>query len=348
MWSAAASAADWRVYVCWPTAYDWVYHSGSDSSRTHCDTDDKYAHGRVWWSSTNASWIIDHLGTGSIPPISQPGSARLQKLYDTPDPSCATVWVSWSNSGPGCGFGLDMASVYRAEGVWNMRCDTYYLRYRTFVSVQDHRYEPPCDRYETGSDPFPVQYDDVTGLHPFAIPIFSLTGAGIVRGYADATFRPTAPVTRQTMAAYLYRQAGEPDMTGVDDGFSDVGDDHPFRDAIAWMTSSGLAQGYSDGTFRPGELLSRQAAAAYLHRLAGTPNPSGYPDPGYADVPVDHPFHGAIRWMTGAGITKGYDDGLFRPTATLSRQALASFLYLFIDNGWSPTMPSPSEPTIGP
>jgi hypothetical protein len=48
--------------------------------------------------------------------------------------------------------------------------------------------------------------------------------------------------------------------------FSDVGADHPFADDIAFMAESGIAGGFPDGTYRPGEPVSRQAMAAFLHR----------------------------------------------------------------------------------
>jgi hypothetical protein len=43
-------------------------------------------------------------------------------------------------------------------------------------------------------------------------------------------------------------------------------------------------------------------------------------------VGADHRFAEAIAWMARTGLARGYDDGTFRPTATVSRQAMASFL----------------------
>jgi hypothetical protein len=61
--------------------------------------------------------------------------------------------------------------------------------------------------------PFP----DVATTHPFCADIAWLAGAGVIGGYPDGTFRPTAPVTRQTIAALLVRYDGEV----VGDGFVD-------------------------------------------------------------------------------------------------------------------------------
>src|SRR5690606_2819720 len=47
--------------------------------------------------------------------------------------------------------------------------------------------------------------------------------------------------------------------------YADVTEDHPFHDEILWATDEGITGGYSDGTFRPTNAVSRQAAAAFLY-----------------------------------------------------------------------------------
>src|SRR5688500_11860470 len=46
----------------------------------------------------------------------------------------------------------------------------------------------------------------------------------------------------------------------------------------------------------------------------------------FSDVPTGHPFHDEISAIADAGITTGFDDGTYRPGATLTRQAMAAFL----------------------
>ena len=46
----------------------------------------------------------------------------------------------------------------------------------------------------------------------------------------------------------------------------------------------------------------------------------------FSDVPASNQFHADIDWMVDNGITNGYGDGTFRPTAPVSRQAFAAFL----------------------
>ena len=107
--------------------------------------------------------------------------------------------------------------------------------------------------------------------------------------------------------------------------FRDVPTDHPFEDEIAWMVDQGITQGYSDGTFRPGAEVTRQAAMAFLFRLVG--EPGGEYSNDFSDVPTTHPFHDEISWGAEQGLTGGYSDGTFRPGAGVARQAIAAFLH---------------------
>jgi hypothetical protein len=117
------------------------------------------------------------------------------------------------------------------------------------------------------SGPFPDPgYHDVRPGNPFAHEVAWLTAEGLSRGFSDGTFRPTAGVSRQAMAAFLHRFEGAPAGPFPNPGFVDVGVDHRFAREIGWLVAAGIAEGYDDGTFRPGAVVSRQAMAAFLLR----------------------------------------------------------------------------------
>ena len=172
----------------------------------------------------------------------------------------------------------------------------------------------------------PGPFPDVSGEGEFCEHITWLAARGVTDGYEGGEFRPSAPISRQAMAAFLYRLAGAPDGPFPDPGFADVPAGHGFADEIWWLASTGITGGYVDGTFRPTAGLSRQAMAAFLYRYEGSPaGPFG--DPSFLDVPATHGFADAIWWLASTGITNGYQDGTYRPTAPLSRQAMAAFLH---------------------
>jgi hypothetical protein len=176
-------------------------------------------------------------------------------------------------------------------------------------------------------------FRDVPSSHPFAAEIGWLVDEGVADGYADGTFGPTAPVSRQALAAFLARYQGAPVPAGGCPGapFADVPADHPFCGEIDWLRLQGLATGYDDGSFRPTATVSRQAAVAMLHRLAGSPGPGAACSGAgpFADVPADHPFCTEIAWAVAAGIASGYGDGHFRGAGDVSRQAAAAFLHRY-------------------
>jgi|GEM_PF-1978363 len=168
-------------------------------------------------------------------------------------------------------------------------------------------------------------FTDLPTTNPFFDAVCWGTATGLVAGYSDGTFRGTAPVTRQAAAVYLHRLFNQPLGPFPDPYFSDVLPGHPFRTQILWMANAGLTNGYSDGTFRPSAPVSRQAMAVELYQAAGAPA-GPFPDPGFSDVPADHPFFNQIAWLASTGITQGYSDGTYRPTSPVSRQAMVQFL----------------------
>ena len=187
-------------------------------------------------------------------------------------------------------------------------------------------------------------YEDVPTSHPFHGQILWMVSEGITTGFPDGTFRPTVAVTRQAAAAFLYRLAGEPEVTSQA-GFEDVPTEHPFHDEIAWMVDEGITTGFSDGTFRPTVPVTRQAAAAFLYRFEGQPPVSGVA--GFSDVPTEQPFHDQIAWMVSEGITTGFPDDTFRPVNDVTRQAMAAFLHRYV-HGEDPEAPEPEPDPESP
>ena len=169
-------------------------------------------------------------------------------------------------------------------------------------------------------------FSDVRFGYPFLAEVWAMREAGVVTGFGDGSYRPTALVTRQAMAAFLHRLAGAPRGPFPDPGFTDVGPDTPFADEIAWLASEGISRPDEQGAFRPGAPVSRGALAAFLHRLAGSP-PGPFPDARFRDATPEHPFGTAIAWLAHQGITTGYPDGSFRPAEPVRRGPMAAFLH---------------------
>jgi hypothetical protein len=178
---------------------------------------------------------------------------------------------------------------------------------------------------------------DVPETSDFCDDITWLLAEDIASGYDDDTFRPGNDVTRQAMAAFLMRDAERlvPGSTSGNwsssDTFDDVPSDHPFHDEIEWLASTGITNGFSDGTFRPENDINRMSMAAMLKRFTEYLYPGStagnWSASPFSDVPPSKPFHDEITWLASTGITNGYPDGTFHPDDDVSRQAMAAFLY---------------------
>ena len=78
-----------------------------------------------------------------------------------------------------------------------------------------------------------------------------------------------ALITREQMAAMLYRFAGSPAAGGSLEDYADAGSVSAWaREAMLWAVENGVINGM-DGTLSPGGTATRAQAAAMLTRFAG-------------------------------------------------------------------------------
>lgn len=133
--------------------------------------------------------------------------------------------------------------------------------------------------------------------------------------------------------------AGECAMGAGPASFRDVAASHQFRKEISWLSRQGITTGWPDGTFRPGQSVSRAAFAAFLYRYAGCPAFTPPAQSPFKDVPSDHQFYREITWLASAGVTTGWSDKSFRPENPIGRDAIATFLHRFAGTpSYEPTL----------
>ena len=186
----------------------------------------------------------------------------------------------------------------------------------------------------TATKPAVKQYFvDVPPTNVFYTEIQWLAEKGITTGWSDGTYRPTEKIERGAMAAYFYRMAGSPDVNlPATSPFKDVDPSFPFYKEIVWMHQQGITTGWADGTFRPHDAVNRDATAAFFYRYAKV---TGYTAPAsshFSDVKPGDMFYTEISWLESTGITRGWDDGTFRPVEGVQRDAMAAFMYRYDKN----------------
>ncbi|WP_172195974.1 glycosyl hydrolase 53 family protein [Saccharibacillus qingshengii] len=85
-------------------------------------------------------------------------------------------------------------------------------------------------------------------------------------------------------------------------------------------------QGYPDGTFRPGQAVTRAELAAMLLRVSGTAAPSGGANGAYADVAAGSWAAEAVRAVTESGWMRGTGADAFGPDRPVTRAEMAAVL----------------------
>lgn len=96
---------------------------------------------------------------------------------------------------------------------------------------------------------------------------------------------------------------------------------------IAWMSEMGISTGWPDGTYRPNQQVDRDAMAAFIYRLKGSPAWTPPARSPFTDISTGIQFFKEMTWLQNTGITTGWPDGTYRPWTTTYRDAMAAFIY---------------------
>ncbi|OPZ79136.1 MAG: N-acetylmuramoyl-L-alanine amidase LytC precursor [Actinobacteria bacterium ADurb.Bin444] len=104
--------------------------------------------------------------------------------------------------------------------------------------------------------------------------------------------------------------------------FSDVGKSSAEDEAVQYLVAAKVLAGYSDGTFRPGQPVTRGQAAKIVVAQQGVAPASSACR--FADV--DSTFAAFVEAAATKGWVGGYPDGQFRPYDSLQRQHMAVIL----------------------
>lgn len=92
---------------------------------------------------------------------------------------------------------------------------------------------------------------------------------GLMNGVGDGTaFDPDGSMTRAMLATVLYRQAGEPEVSGSPD-FTDALPNVWYSDAVAWAAENQLLRGYGNGLFGVNDPVSREMLQVVIARQNG-------------------------------------------------------------------------------
>ncbi len=180
--------------------------------------------------------------------------------------------------------------------------------------------------------PCAIQYADVFPTDYFYDAVRRLSCMGAVSGYADDTFRPYNNTTRGQLTKIVTLAEGWPVDTTGGPHFSDMPVDNPFYDYVETVYNRNVITGYSDGTFRWENNITRGQLCKVTVLAQDWPiDVTGGPH--FADVPVDYPFYSFIETAYNHGVVAGYRDGAFRPENNAKRGQVCKIVYDAITGG---------------
>lgn len=107
--------------------------------------------------------------------------------------------------------------------------------------------------------------------------------------------------------------------------FSDVPSTKHFAEAVNHLAERNIIGGYPDGTFKPGESITRGQAAAIIAKLTKL-DTTTVTNPGFKDVSTANGYYKAIAALSEKGVINGYGDGRFGPNDNITRGQMASIL----------------------
>ena len=112
-------------------------------------------------------------------------------------------------------------------------------------------------------------FGDVPSSAYYAAAVSWASSKGIVNGTGADVFSPNASITREQLAAMLYRYAGEPSVSADLSAYTDTVDISPYASkAVEWCVAKGILSGKSATRLAPQDTATRAECAAMLQRFA--------------------------------------------------------------------------------
>ena len=189
---------------------------------------------------------------------------RLQNRLDDKDiyvNGHVTVYAKWTASSvPGMLNGDDHFAYIQGYADGTVRPNNYITRAQVatiFFRLLDA--DVRDDNLTTYND-----FSDVAEDYWANTAISTMTKLGVINGYKDGNFRPNAYITRAEFAAICARF--DDTVKSGNSSFTDI-NGHWAKAEIERAATLGWIQGYSDGTFRPNNNITRAQAMTMINRV---------------------------------------------------------------------------------
>ncbi|WP_257156072.1 M60 family metallopeptidase [Bacillus cereus] len=173
-------------------------------------------------------------------------------------------------------------------------------------------------------------FKDVPQGHWAFNAIHDLANEGIIAGYGNGIFGMGDNVTREQVAALIYRTLHIEKQDKYENPYRDIDKNSTmFPEEILALTKLGIFQGDDQGNFRPKATLTRAEMAQVITKAFRLNVKSPH---NFNDVPANSWAKDAISAVQSNHIAAGVGEGKFVPDMKVTREQYAQFLYNAILN----------------
>lgn len=198
--------------------------------------------------------------------------------------------------------------------------------------------DPPASKCQYGANCPSKNFTDVPSTFWAHAEIDNAVNMDLFKGTSTTAFSPNMEMNRGMLVTVLYRLANTPSVAGLKNEFPDVVK-NSYYDAILWAHANNIAHGFSDGTFRPNDPITREQFATFLQRFAANIYKMDTESANYADLSkfkdsaeVDQAYRESMSWAVGEGIINGTSATTLSPNDCATRAQVAVILTRFTAN----------------
>lgn len=141
---------------------------------------------------------------------------------------------------------------------------------------------------------------------------------GYIIGYPDGTVRPEANITRAEVVTIFFRMLTDDTRNhywSQTNKFTDVIQTDWYNTAISTLANAGVLDGYTDGTFKPNDIITRaelvKIATSFYDTTAGKESEFSDIENHWAETFIEEAYN--------LGFIDGYGDGTFHPDQPITR-----------------------------
>ena len=180
-------------------------------------------------------------------------------------------------------------------------------------------------------DDKPVNYDSIIWDWSPNTPSVDIHGEhhnAYMNGYPNGSIMPEGEITRGEVAAIIARLHADVEEIQYDTKviYRDIKSSDWYAKHIAYVSDKGLMNGYTDGTFKPEEKITRAEYSAVVSRFKRLQSK----ETSFLDV-KGHWASDYIGSLEKSKWIKGYPDGTFKPNANITRAEIATITNQMLD-----------------